>query len=428
MLQRQEADWSDFARGTQAFQALLTDGQYNAFALESTGFEGLNGLWGTSHKQEDAHEFTNTLLEWSQSMCIDVTWSRRYTHQGSVWIHDNGSWGMPPTLTVGACEKGETSLQQLLEDWHNHAGMKTCFHVDADLMGLHFDRLTRNSQGEVCRADWIIHLESFVTLPFWMNDHTMLPYRHEYIPVAALLHQGGTQSGHLQAALWTSEGWFITDDGKVAQPEPRGLQPYLQDICYVWLAKHGVFNLARIAEPLYGKDDWVLKVAWYLHHELYAALKQDQTVLHIMRSSCADCGAPIFGAVGFYAHMEHHHPGLLLGIRIEYQRLILELNEVNVPCGLCLAKPRPDVPFDPDARMHTCHVCMNLALANLYYYNTLSPAGNRYLLPPADDPGMAAGPTALLPMRDILDPPDRVSAFLEALMRLRFLLRGSLAA
>ena len=35
MIQRQTADWADFAGGEQAFHSLLTSGQYNAFALET---------------------------------------------------------------------------------------------------------------------------------------------------------------------------------------------------------------------------------------------------------------------------------------------------------------------------------------------------------------------------------------------------------
>ena len=190
MLQRQSADWADFSGQEKAFQSLLTKGQYNAFALETPGFEGLTGAWGSFHRQEDGHEFTHTLLSWCRPACMDLTWSRRYVAKGNVLTYDHGSTDMPPTLTVGACEKGASSLQRLISAWNNHCGMKTCFHHAHELLCLHLDRLTRNDSGEVCRAAWQIEIEAEVRVPFWMTDDNMAPFSQEYVPVAVIFHNG----------------------------------------------------------------------------------------------------------------------------------------------------------------------------------------------------------------------------------------------
>ena len=399
MLQRINADWSDFNNGERGFHSLLTGGQFHTFAFETGGFEGLQGRWGTTNQQEDAHEFTAALLEWCQPRCVNVQWSRRLQHPNYIATYDQGSRGMPPT-------------------WHNHGGMKTCFESNSDLIGLHLDRLTRTHQGEVCRAEWTVHLDNQVILPFWAADHNMLPCWDDYVPVAVVFHSGSMHSGHLQSALRTPQGWFLTDDGRIALHDPLDLQGILKDICYIWLVRDEVWQLAPIEEPLYGKDEWILRAMWYIHHGMYRKLKQDATLLHIMRSSCADCGAPFFGSEGLYEHIELHHSGLGLGLRDTYERLILELNEVNIPCGLCLAKFHPDRPVDMNARLHICPVGMNLALAVLYFHSALSPVGARYEIPPKDDAHMLAG-LERLPARQSTLPPanDPLGAFLEALLR-----------
>ena len=152
MLQRRNADWSDFEWGEQAFHTLLTDGLYNAIAMDTAGFEDLVGHWGPLHRQEDAHEFTHAMLQWCKPDCVDLTWSRRFIDKGLVTTYDTGSRDMPPTLTLGKGEKGSCSLQQLIDSWSRHSGMKTCFHFSTSLMCLHLDRLTRNDSGAVCRA------------------------------------------------------------------------------------------------------------------------------------------------------------------------------------------------------------------------------------------------------------------------------------
>ena len=68
-----------------------------------------------------------------------------------------GSRGMPPTLTIGECD--ESSLQQLIDAWHSHSGMRTCFHEATELLGIHLDRLTRDSSGAISRAAWTIEIE-----------------------------------------------------------------------------------------------------------------------------------------------------------------------------------------------------------------------------------------------------------------------------
>ena len=166
------------------------------------------------------------------------------------------------------------------------------------------------------------------------------------------------------------------------------------------------------------KDDSVLKAIWYIHHEKYRDFKQDDQLLHVLRSSCADCGAPCFGAEGLHHHMEERHPGLLLGLRQIYNDLILDLNEVNIPCGLCLAKFHPRIHTSMDDRVHCCPVVLNLALAKQYYYSALAPLGSRYRIPPADDPTMQSA-TRQIPVSDIIPEGanDPVGTFLDALMR-----------
>ena len=158
MLQRENADWSDFERGEQAFHTLLTDGLYNTFALETAGFESLEAAWGIRHNQQDAHEFTHVMLDWCRPDSVNLTWSRRFVNRGNVIVYDTGSREMPPTLTIGGKEKGSCSLQQLIDRWSAHSGMKTCFHFSTELLCLHLDRLTRNDLGEICRADWDVEI------------------------------------------------------------------------------------------------------------------------------------------------------------------------------------------------------------------------------------------------------------------------------
>ena len=418
MLQRQSADWADFSGQEKAFQSLLTKGQYNAFALETPGFEGLTGAWGSFHRQEDGHEFTHTLLSWCRPACMDLTWSRRYVAKGNVLTYDHGSTDMPPTLTVGACEKGASSLQRLITAWNNHCGMKTCFHHAHELLCLHLDRLTRNDSGEVCRAAWQIEIEAEVVVPFWMTDDNMAPFSQEYVPVAVIFHNGSIHSGHLRTALKTSQGWFTTEDGQVAVLDTTNLQAIGTDIAHVWLVRSDAYHAVPLAEPLMYKDDSVLKAIWYIHHEKYRDFKQDDQLLHVLRSSCADCGAPCFGAEGLHHHMEERHPGLLLGLRQIYNDLILDLNEVNIPCGLCLAKFHPRIHTSMDDRVHCCPVVLNLALAKQYYYSALAPLGSRYRIPPADDPTMQSA-TRQIPVSDIIPEGanDPVGTFLDALMR-----------
>ena len=305
-------------------------------------------------------------------------------------------------------------MQRLIDAWANHSGMKTCFHFATELLCLHLDRLTRNASGDVCRARWQIQIEDEVLLPFWMSDNHLLPYQ-EYIPIAVIFHSGSVHSGHLRTALKTPQGWFTTEDGEVAQLDHSNLLDYQQDITHVWLVRSDVYHAVPLAEPLYYKDDWVRRVAWYISHSKFQDLKKDQNLLHVMRSSCADCGAPFFGAHGLHQHIEDRHPGLALGLRQVYADLILDLNEANVPCGLCLARFHPGKPISLDDRPHCCPVVLNLALAKQYFDSALAPLGARFALPDADD-------TPTVPRIEVADivpstAADPVGTFLDALMR-----------
>ena len=118
------------------------------------------------------------------------------------------------------------------------------------------------------------------------------------------------------------------------------------------------------------------------------------------------------------SHLDQHHPGLLLGLRLVYAELIMDLNELTIPCGLCRATWHPRKPANIENRLHTCPVVMNLALAKLYFDSALATMGRLYSIPPADDAHMRDGPS-MIPVEQIVasSDPDPLGAFLDALMR-----------
>ena len=410
MLQRFNAHWADFEHGEEAFATLLTEGQYGTLVFESTGFEELQLVWGSHQRQEDAHEFTAVMLEWCQPFCLDVTWSRRLHVNDSVSTYDHGSRFMPPTLTIGASKKGTCSLQQLTDMWHDHGGMKTCFHQATDVLALHLDRLTRDHSGAPCRADWIVHLDPSVLIPFWNDEGTLCLHHREYVPVSVIFHSGTMEAGHLRAAALTQEGWHLTEDNRVALPDPTQLEVILKDIAVIWLVREDVLQLQPLPPPLWGKDDWVTKAVWYIFHRKYAQLKRDEDLLHIMRLYCADCGAPYFGAVCLHDHVKRRHEGFWPSLRQEYLRLMQAL-----PCDLCLASFHPRGPWDITDREHVCPTVMNLCVACMHYGSALAPLGTRYNMPEADDEGMLRTPPLLRTLPELAA--DPVGAFLDALMR-----------
>ena len=147
--------------------------KFGSLALETPGFEGLQGTWANFGRQEDAHEFTNALLTWCNPVCSDSTWSTRFLSDGVVSINDHGSTGMPPSLTIGEEEKGVCNLQAVVDAWHEHSGMRTCFHASSNLTGLHLDRFTRKASGAVCRADWMVGFDPSILIPVWNDDSVL---------------------------------------------------------------------------------------------------------------------------------------------------------------------------------------------------------------------------------------------------------------
>ena len=332
MVQRDKADWSDFEMGERAIQSFLTEGQYGSFALETPGFEGLQGTWGHFGRQEDAHEFTNAMLTWCNPVCLDTTWSRRLLSDGKVLMYDVGGRGMPPSLTFEAPEKKACQLQSLVDTWHEHSGMRTCFHASSDLIGLHVDRCFRNASGAVCKADCQVELSQTVLIPFWNEETGMCLHFREYVPISVILHSGNVHSGHLRAAVMATDGWYICDDGRVALWDGDDLREELQNITFVWLIREDALVLAQIPPQLHLKDDWVRLAAWYLHHGFYTRLKSDEPLMEVMSKHCADCGISFFGPQGLNDHILKHHPGLHTGLRLEYQK---HLNTEWIPCAMC---------------------------------------------------------------------------------------------
>ena len=356
---------------------------------------------------------TNSPVCWL-SDCLDVTWSRRLHVNDRICTYDHGSACLPPTLTIGAHEKGSCSLQQLTDMWHEHSGMKTCFHRATDLIGLHLDRLTRNASGDPCRADWTVELDPCVLLPFWNDEDSMTLHHREYIPVAVVYHSGTMHSGHLRAAVLTSAGWYHTEDNRVALPDPTDLETILKEITFIWLSEDAL-QLQTIPGQVIGLDDWVTKAVWYIFHRKYAQLKTDDCLLQIMRQYCAACGVPFFGATCLYEHVKHHREGFWPCLRQEYLRLMPALNCSQIPCDLCLASFHPRGPWDYTDRDHACPTVMNLCVAAMYYGSSLAPVGTRYNMPAANDMGMLRNPPLLPPLA--AQPADPVGAFLDALLR-----------
>ena len=415
MMQREDPTWSDFAFGEQGFNALLTDGLFGSFAFESRGFEGLAHVWGPRAGQEDAHEFVTALLEWSRPSCANMSWSRRMSEAETITMYDTGSRGMPPTLTIGACEKGACSMQQLIDTWHEHSGMKTCFHEAADLLCLHLDRHTRNDSGDVCRAAWEISVDPNVLIPIWNDPAGITLHCREYVPISLVLHSGTMHSGHLQAALQTPHGWVITDDGRVALEDPAQLHGNLQNITYIWLVRDDILRFHEIPPSLVGKDAWVTKTTWYLFHGKFSALKEDKETISLLRQFCADCGAPFFGPQSFYDHVQAKHPGFGVVLHQEYRRIIAQLHTSDIPCDLCLATWFPKGQCNLDDRFHVCPTVMNMAVAWMYHGSTLAEIGTCFNLPSADTPAELVGLPA--PRAANEDAADHFSAFLDALTR-----------
>ena len=160
---------------------------------------------------------------------------------------------MPPTLTAGDCEKGTCSLQQLVDLWHQHSGMLTCFNQAPEMLGLHIDRFGRTDSGDVCRAEWDLELPPQILV------------RREYVPI---LHTGDMAKGHL--GCLADRHWLVHhDDGRIALPDSDQLGGHLDKIAFVWLLRKDVIFIAPIPGQLVAKDDWIWKAAWYVYHEHY---------------------------------------------------------------------------------------------------------------------------------------------------------------
>ena len=389
----------------------LSAGQYPSYAFGTPGFESLQHEWGRLGTQEDAHEFSTVLLMWCSPSCVDVTWSRRVSMEDQVTNYDVGSKGMPPSLLFGEGEKGACSLQQLVDTWHHHSGMRTCFNHAPEMLGFHLDRATRNDSGAV----WDVELDPSVLVPIWTEESSLLTHHREYVPVSVLFHTGDEiESGHLQAAMLTCTGWYISDDGRVALPDESQLTEVLDKIIFVWLIRDDVFALAVLPSQLNAKDDWIRKAAWYLQTENYRALKQDDMLMKVLAHHCADCGISFFSATGLDHHIRSMHPRFHVVLRAEYMKLELALDASWVPCHLCKTTwhPRKCTGFELDIR-HVCPTVMNLAMAYMHYWSTLCPLGSRYALP-SDDEMPPSGP---LPPQQSTRAADPIGAFLGALLQ-----------
>ena len=247
----------------------LYNPSYGIHLLDSAEFAALRHAWGKHHQQEDTHEFVHILLEWSRPFCLNAEWSRRLQLPDRVPIFDHGSRSMPPTLQVGEGQKGLGSLQQLVDSWHEHNGMRTCFHEATDVLGLHIGRLRRELSGQLCKSEWIsIPVCSFLSgvrqSPWTSIIENMFQWRWS---ITLGLQRRDTFEQQ------SPQGWYLTDDNRVALPDPDHLELILQDINYVWLIREDALHLKTLPSQLYGKDEWVTKAVWYIYHMKHEQLK-----------------------------------------------------------------------------------------------------------------------------------------------------------
>ena len=321
LLQVKNADWEDYGVCEKGIQRLLMSEAHPKFALESDVFDTLKSRWGTFRQQADSHEFLATLLEWARMPLIDVSWQRRVSVLEQVQISDQGSRGTPPTLVANDPEKTLQPLQALINEWHTYCGMHTCFNTESELLCMHIDRFANHS-GAVERTDWHLGLQAEVQLPFWNQDQSMAISWRDYTVVALVMHEGQDRAGHLQAALHTPEGYFITNDGCIAQAKDPTLVTRLQDIILVWVVANRVYSPSGIAAPQWGKDDLVHRLAILIHQDRMHEIPRDPKLMKLLRTSCGACGCLLFSAETMDNHYKEHHPGLWLELNRTYRQMV----------------------------------------------------------------------------------------------------------
>ena len=310
-LQVKGADWQDFGVSEAGIQKLLMAEASPKHALAPEEFAALRDRWGSFGQQADPHEFLTTFLEWSCMPNVDVSWQRRLLVLEQVQVSDQGSRGVPPTLVAADPKQSPQTLQALIHEWHSYSGMHTCFNCESELLCMHIDRYANHS-GAVERTTWALDLPDEVQLPFWCADGSMTIVWRPYTVVATVLHSGLDRAGHLQAALKTEQGYFITDDGGIARAPDPSLQTRLRDIILVWFVATTVYSPSGIAAPQWGKDDLVHRLAVMMHEGKAKEIRHNAKLLKLLRTSCGACGCLLFSPDSMDDHFKNHHPGLWL--------------------------------------------------------------------------------------------------------------------
>ena len=388
-LQRQDALWADFGASESAVQELLLPRFDPVYALGLPGFNPLYQAWGHFDRQADASEFLHRLLEWANPPHVDMTWTRRVEMPDCIQICDRGSTTMPPTLQPPECQK-ETTLQALITTWHEYQGMYTCFEVDAPMLGLQIDQFRPGYQGAF-RTPLTLCLTDEVFLPFWSDAASVAVYHREYTPVAALLHAGRDQDGHIQSALLSPAGWHVTNDNQLANIDDPDLAERMEDIVFVWLVRSGVLRLSGVAQPQYDRDARVHQVMRYLHSNDLRGLQHADTLMHFLHSSCGACGCLYFDAETLTQHFKMCNPGLWLELRRTAQAMQTRFKCFTVPCGLCGTTAK----WSLDPPEHTCMVAVNLAICQIYHTSVLRPMSNMFALDDQPHPDSCATSEAL---------------------------------
>ena len=246
------------------------------------------------------------------------------------------------------------------------------------MIGIHIDRFASDDSGAICKQPWSLILPDALLLPFWTDEALHLRWR-EYTPAAVVMHSGDDASGHLQASLLSPQGWYISEDRRVASIDDPEMSSRLTDIVFVWLIRDDCVDLAAPAPCRYGRDDLALRVARSLHSNNAAQIMSDETLAHFLRSSCGACGCLIFGAAALRKHIHDVHPGLWLELRRTYQSIMAKFKCYQLPCGLCeTTLPWPSCLDNlPD---HDCKVILTMAVCKIYQYMELSHLGSNVLL------------------------------------------------
>ena len=158
------------------------------------------------------------------------------------------------------------------------------------LLGVHIDKFVPAAQGAADHHTWPIDIPGTVELPFWNSDTGIAIHVREYKPLALILHCGQDGAEHFQAGLYTTSGWYLTDNGRVAVPSEALLEERNQDIVFVWMIRADVTVKPILAQPEWGKDLLVHRVKQMIDQNDAKSILRDSRLLRFLQTSCGACG------------------------------------------------------------------------------------------------------------------------------------------